>query len=98
MNDYNDIEVTTIVLPRMAKGERSEFTVTVEDISVLSDIYTLGETWAFTMTMNGPKNSQFVSNVPKSEVTRERFEELRQHLNSLLGATKIKGFEDLYAD
>lgn len=88
------IEVVTIDLPRVSKGVRSEFTVTLEDVSVLSDVYELGRTWAFRVTLS--TGDKYVSNVDRDEITKERMESLRNHVKELMGSEKVKGFEDLY--
>ena len=95
MEDNNSIEVITIDLPRMSKGVRSEFTVTLEDVSVLSDVYELGRTWAFSLTM-AETGAKLVSNVDRDFITKERMEELRQGVKALMKSEQIKGFEDLY--
>jgi hypothetical protein len=94
MENQNEIEVTTIDLPRVSRGERSEFTVTLEDVSILSDVYELGKTWAFSLTM--ADGQKVVSNVSRDDITKERMDSLRQHVKLLMGSEKIKGFEDLY--
>jgi len=94
MKNEEIIEITTIDLPRVSKGKRSEFSVTLEDVAVLSDVYELGRTWAFRVTMS--TGDKYVSNVDRDEITRERMESLRNRVKELLCSEKVNGFEDLY--
>jgi hypothetical protein len=95
MSMAEQTKTTTVDLPRVSKGVRSEFTVTLNDVSVLSDVYVLGKTWAFSLTI-AATGQKFVSNVEQTDISRERMESLRQKVKTLMNSKPLEGFEDLY--